>query len=223
MPSLEKPDTEGKYRVKLPLSEANKARESFLKEISPLLPKESVGIEIGAQSGVFSSLILKCLPLKKLYLIDPWEKASGWPPNEEPPSLPPSLKHGNLSSHKKLFDNAAYSTNNELRLVQGKFSQEINEGRVELKQGLSYDLVDDFPNNYFDFIYIDACHIYECVKADLEAYLPKLKPAGLMCGHDYYKSHIWGVDEAVDEFLKTHKEFKWQTLSPECDWALRRK
>lgn len=36
-----------------------------------------------------------------------------------------------------------------------------------------------------DLIFIDGAHDYKSVMADLQAWLPKLKPGGTMSGHDY--------------------------------------
>lgn len=66
-----------------------------------------------------------------------------------------------------------------------------------------------FEDNYFDFIYIDANHTYDGVKADLEAWWPKLKDGGMFCGDDY--THLvnpgegkYGVVEAVNEFVEKY-------------------
>jgi methyltransferase family protein len=49
-----------------------------------------------------------------------------------------------------------------------------------------------------DLIYIDASHEEEDVAADLDAYLPLVKPGGILFGDDY---GIWpGVTRAVDRF-----------------------
>lgn len=57
---------------------------------------------------------------------------------------------------------------------------------------------DDVKNTDFDFVFIDAAHDYESVKADIAAWWPKVKPGGILAGHDYCEA--WpGVKQAVDE------------------------
>jgi len=58
-----------------------------------------------------------------------------------------------------------------------------------------------------DLVYIDACHKYECVKKDIEHWLPLTTK--IISGHDYYTDfdfinrnpHIAGVKVAIDELL----------------------
>lgn len=57
-----------------------------------------------------------------------------------------------------------------------------------------------FEDKSVDFIFIDAGHSYECVKADIEAWLPKMKPGGVMTGHDYC-SMFPGVKKATTEIF----------------------
>src|SRR6202171_1847861 len=73
-----------------------------------------------------------------------------------------------------------------------------------------------------DFLYIDASHDYESVKADIEAGHPHVKPGGVIAGHDY-GAHMGdpefpGVCRAVDEFFpERHLEpesFVWSHEKP---------
>ncbi len=68
-----------------------------------------------------------------------------------------------------------------------------------------------------DFIWVDAGHEYDEVKADLEAWWPKLKPGGVIGGDDLPMD---GVKRAVSEFFPSHEvgsEAGWQW------WRVRKK
>lgn len=56
-----------------------------------------------------------------------------------------------------------------------------------------------FEDQSLDFIYIDARHEYKYVSKDLEWWLPKLKPGGIIAGHDFEDNPKWGVIKAVTE------------------------
>lgn len=77
---------------------------------------------------------------------------------------------------------------------------------MRLYRMYSDEAAKNFPDNYFDLIYIDADHSYEGCKKDLEAWWPKLKPGKYFTGDDYSHSHApvnklkFEVIRAVDEF-----------------------
>lgn len=77
---------------------------------------------------------------------------------------------------------------------------------VKIIRNFSYEASLTFPNNYFDFIYIDAAHDYESMVIDLDAWWPKLKSGGIFSGHDYIEYDVtWRgkkceVYRAVNEF-----------------------
>jgi glycosyltransferase involved in cell wall biosynthesis len=80
------------------------------------------------------------------------------------------------------------------------------EGKISLNRKYSHDAANDYPDKYFDYIYLDADHTYEAVKRDLDAWWPKLKPGGIIGSHDYMEFNLngmeFGVIKAIDEFLK---------------------
>ena len=50
-----------------------------------------------------------------------------------------------------------------------------------------------------DFCFIDANHEYGAVAADIDAWRPKVKPGGIIAGHDYCEWPGFGVIQAVTE------------------------
>ena len=56
-----------------------------------------------------------------------------------------------------------------------------------------------FADGYFDFVYLDGNHHYEFVLQDLQDFAAKLKPGGLLFGHDFFEDAFardehYGVD-----------------------------
>ena len=71
--------------------------------------------------------------------------------------------------------------------------------RIQPMRLPSLEAAATFPDRSLDFVFIDAAHDYENVKADIHAWAPKVKPSGVLAGHDYY---TWpGVRQAVDEVI----------------------
>lgn len=63
------------------------------------------------------------------------------------------------------------------------------------------------------FVYIDAAHDYANVKADIDFWLPRVVPGGIIAGHDYSQKFS-GVIKAVEEsfsgkLCETFKDTSW--------------
>lgn len=67
--------------------------------------------------------------------------------------------------------------------------------------GDSFDRAKDFEDRSIDFIFIDANHTYEFVSKDIAAYLPKMKPGGIMAGHDFNGAHPGVVQAVIEAFI----------------------
>ncbi len=124
----------------------------------------------------------------------------------------------------------------ELHLIDRTFSnlQEeliqpgLADGIVRLYEQDSASALASFPDEYFDWIYIDASHSYPGVKRDIEQGKRKAKRDGLLVFNDYIVfSHaefvFYGVIPAVHELcLEDGWAFRYFALAPHmyCDVAL---
>ena len=80
---------------------------------------------------------------------------------------------------------------------------------VQVIRDYSVAAANNFANQLFDFVYIDADHTYEGCAKDIVAWYPKVKIGGILSGHDYKNkpSHggiKFGVVQAVTEFIKQY-------------------
>lgn len=142
-----------------------------------MLPKNAIAAEIGVFKGAYSEKILNIAKPAHLHLIDAW------------PEMPIQ------SDGEKLSGPDAYM------YVQNRFRDAIDKNIVTLHRKTSLQAGEEFDDGYFDWIYIDAGHAYEEVRADLNCWYPKIKRGGFITGHDYIEKTWYGVVRAVNEFL----------------------
>lgn len=83
-----------------------------------------------------------------------------------------------------------------------KFYHEMQpvEGYYRAIQSGSADAARHFADGSVDFVFLDADHVYPRIYEDIQAWLPKVKPGGIIAGHDYNHPHD-GVIQAVNEIL----------------------
>ncbi|MCK5524424.1 MAG: class I SAM-dependent methyltransferase [Thiomargarita sp.] len=156
-----------------------------------MLPKNSVGAEIGVHTGGFSALIINFVKPSRLHLIDPWKY-------EASEKFSDALYGGKAKGGQSELD-VRYEA------VLRKFQVLIDSGKVEVNRGTSEEVAPNFPDEYFDWVYIDGNHLYEYAKQDMELYLKKVKVGGYLTGDDYTEGGWWkgGVKKAVDEMIET--------------------
>jgi predicted O-methyltransferase YrrM len=72
---------------------------------------------------------------------------------------------------------------------------------IRMDSVISADL---FPDEFFDFIFIDADHSYEAVVKDIQSWWPKIKKGGIFAGDDFIPEDgdIWLInhDTGVSEY-----------------------
>lgn len=103
-----------------------------------------------------------------------------------------------------IWNSERYTTELQ-RGVEAAFAEEIAAGSVAINKGMSTSMARTFADGYFDWIYIDTDHSYETTRDELALFAPKMKPGGIIAGHDYVMGNWrdgikYGVVEAVHEF-----------------------
>lgn len=85
---------------------------------------------------------------------------------------------------------------------------ETNMRTMKLLSSMEVHIMDSsaaaqlFNDDEVDFCFIDASHVSEDVQRDINAWWPKIKPGGVLGGHDY----MWkSVKSVVDKFVNAHK------------------
>jgi hypothetical protein len=158
-------------------------------ELLYLLPKGGEVAEIGVAKGEFSKEILARTSPRRLHLIDPWE-------------------HQARADYQRDGNNVG-DDEQEARFetVQAMFATARERGQVEMHRAYSQDAASRFVDGQLDWLYIDGLHSYAGVTADLQNYKRKVKPEGLILGHDYTnharaQSMDFGVVEAVNDFVR---------------------
>lgn len=72
---------------------------------------------------------------------------------------------------------------------------------VEPVEGDSAGAASNFADHSIDLVFLDASHDFESVCRDARAWWPKLKPSGVLMGHDYYPT-VWpGLVSAVNHLF----------------------
>lgn len=153
--------------------------------LSRLPPGPLKGAEIGVFTGALSAALLE-RPDLSLIMVDSWAGADKTSYIGDSGDF-----HASLTQEQQ---------DNNLELTKAHTAFAGNRASILRKESL--EASKDIPDGSLDFVFIDADHSYEGCRADIAAWLPKLKPGGLLSGHDYDNPDFekFGVKRAVDEF-----------------------
>jgi hypothetical protein len=151
------------------------------------LPRGRLVAEVGVQRGDFAAEVLRRCAPRLLLLVDAWRH------------IPEGAYRLDKSNVSQAEHDAFY------REVCERFRVEMTAGRVLVLRGLSRDVLPMLPDGWLDWVYLDADHGYEAVLADLTVCARKVRPGGLICGHDFVEApgQGFGVVEAVGDFCRT--------------------
>lgn len=151
-----------RYHVPMPIAlpfDRNSGLTGLLNELNL-----KVGAEIGTSKGRFAKWLFAKINGLKLYCVDPWAVY------DEYIELHDKDRQGE-------FDGYFEET-----------KQRLAGQNVEFIRKYSMDAVKDFKDNSLDFVFIDGNHTFEYVINDIAEWSKKVRPGGIISGHDYWTS-----------------------------------
>ncbi len=145
---------------------APKRRQLRQKMLTEDIPKGGRAAEIGVWQGTFSAEILNITRPRELVLIDPWDLLA------------------------KKEDEHTHSQHAQANQMRAKYLQVATTlGRLPncvIRKGFSAEVLETYPDNYFDWVYIDGNHLYDFVLKDILISARKVRPGGVIAGDDLY-------------------------------------
>jgi len=147
-----------------------------------------LGFKLGAEVGVFrgrnARTMFREIPELKLIGVEAYD------------DQPSSTRHKTVPRYDHNREAAAVRLRNRNFTLIEKFSEIA---------------VQDIPYDSLDFVYIDGDHSYDYVMTDIILYSRRVRPGGIVSGHDYIGPNDYrhkfdiNVKEAVDDYTKLHK------------------
>jgi hypothetical protein len=149
------------------------------------------GVEVGTFMGRYAEVLCESNPYLHLTCVDPWVAYSGY---------------------------KDYSTQRALTKGYDVAKEKLSKYNCTLVREFSLEAAKQFPDGFFDFVYIDANHELPWVIQDLYAWIPKVKKGGVISGHDYLfcdLAPVLQVVPAVKAYVQANRIGKWYVLGRE--------
>ena len=170
-----------------PIEIPNVGRETFGSIFKDL--RFRVGAEIGVFKGEFSAVILKANPKMEYFCVDAWEDYEEW-----------RNKYGKTG----------------LNLYMAEAQERLKKYNAHFYKQYSMIAVKHFKDESLDFVYIDANHDVPWVMDDIVEWSKKVRPGGIVSGHDYIHARKGKV-----AYVYVRKAVAWYTeLKPIKTWFL---
>lgn len=151
----------------------------------------SKGAEIGVYEGAYSKMLLEQIPNLELLCVDLWEAYPGY---KDFPA-------------------------NDIAEARSKAERLLARYNAKVVQDWSHEAVKAVPDASLDFVFIDGNHAYEYVVWDIAQWSRKVRPGGIVYGHDfddYSRSKRWRemhVLEAVTGLFNAYRIAPWFVIT----------
>jgi hypothetical protein len=142
------------------------------------------GVEVGVRDGWFSEMLLKRWRGRHLISVDPWRTFG--------------------TDEYKDLSNVEQARHDELYAETCDRLRQFGE-RSSIWRMTGSEAAERIPHHSLDLVYLDARHDYESVLSDLHEWHDRVRPGGILAGHDYvdgdFVDGLFGVESAVKEFF----------------------
>lgn len=146
-------------KVRMPIEIPDVGRNNLAQWLHELNFK--TGVEVGVAAGDYSQTLSDANPQMKLYGVDPYVPYEDYPDFRE----------------QSVFSNRLKEANKRL----------AGRPNFEFIKEFSLNAIKRFTDNSLDFVYIDANHQEPFVTQDITEWYKKVRPGGIIAGHDYGK------------------------------------
>lgn len=135
------------------------------------------GVEVGTDHGQYAQQLCEGIPGLKLCCVDPWT----------------AYTEGN-----------EVHTQEEMNKMYEDVKNRLSPYGCIIERSTSMEVANRVTDNTLDFVFIDGNHSYKYVKEDIREWTKKVKPGGIVAGHDYKvdPENDYGVIEAVNEYVE---------------------
>lgn len=163
-------------------------------ELDGWIAGASRGAEIGVWEGKHAAALLELNPALELLLVDPYAPQPGY---------------------RERKNDAAY-LDAARRNAEARLARFTGHTFLRAPSVLAAASVRD---QSLDFVFIDADHSYRGAMADLIAWSPKVRPGGLICGHDFGTNpgRFIDVERAVRDYTAAAGIDPWFVTDDEQD------
>lgn len=143
-------------------------------------------VEVGSHAGDYAEVLCTAIQPLHLTVVDPYENYDGY---------------------------GDYGTRNHDKMWH-KIQARLHAFNVSFLRMTSVAAAAQCEDGYYDVVYIDANHKFEYVLEDIVAWLPKIRPGGLISGHDYFNSAggLCQVRAAVESWQRQHPDVRVTTF-----------
>jgi hypothetical protein len=152
--------------------------------------------EIGVERGHFTKHLFETVPGISILAVDPWKAYRGY------------REHVSQERLDAFYEETV---------------KRLDGYDVAIERDFSRRAAEKMAPESLDFVYIDANHTLPHVIGDLAVWTSRVKPGGIIAGHDYGRRTVGHVRQAVEAWVSAYGIEPWWVLagdrSPSFLWV----